>query len=464
MNWPIGPYGTSMGLLLALTVPLHLYWTRKDPMFRVAPSELIHEIRTKGYYWHISLYLAMFIFKAFTDHHNEPLKALVGGFTHVVHSLEGDLVFALQDTFRNDLLSEALSLHYLFAYLFIIWYPPIHYILSKDHDLADLAAMNYFVIYLLAVPLYLFFNVEVTSSYVVGVDALMYHDGWNIDFFTSNDPLDNGVPSLHIGLPVSLLLIHRAYVRQQGVGISDWRHRGLDLFIIVNVAIYSFSILYLGIHWLTDIVPGLILAIACSRFCMYIQPLLRDRGARGALGAINSNLKPILSSMAIGAILLAGAVDGPGTHPSNPDFRMEGDDVRLETLEVHSLAEPVLVSIENLGEVAVQALLVGIGDVEPHASRGVIDFDSVAPQGELVMLQPDSTWLYEYTPDSITERKVILFRSAVMEGPVAEVSVVNQYPDEDLLLVSGFLISMLSFIIIGVSVKRQSMNDTSTTT
>jgi len=72
--------------------------------------------------------------------------------------------------------------------------------------------------------------------------------------------------------------------------------------------------------------------------------------------------------------------------------------------------------------------------------------------------------LYEYTPDSITERKVILFRSAVMEGPVAEVSVVNQYPDEDLLLVSGFLISMLSFIIIGVSVKRQSMDDTSTTT
>ena len=80
------------------------------------------------------------------------------------------------------------------------------------------------------------------------------------------------------------------------------------------------------------------------------------------------------------------------------------------------------------------------------------------------MLQPGSTWLYEYTPDSITERKVILFRSAVLEGPVAEVSVVNQYPDEDLLLVSGFLISMLSFIIIGVSVKRQSMDDTSTTT
>ncbi|MEC8352193.1 MAG: hypothetical protein VXZ65_03090, partial [Candidatus Thermoplasmatota archaeon] len=83
MNWPIGPYGTSMGLLLALTLPLHMIWTRKNPDYRVAPSELISEIRTRGYIWHISLYLAMFVFKAFTDYHNEPLKAMVGGFGEV---------------------------------------------------------------------------------------------------------------------------------------------------------------------------------------------------------------------------------------------------------------------------------------------------------------------------------------------------------------------------------------------
>ena len=267
-----------MGLLLALTLPLHMIWTRKNPDYRVAPSELISEIRTRGYIWHISLYLAMFVFKAFTDYHNEPLKAMVGGFTHVVYSIEGDLVYHIQSRFRNDLVSETLSLHYLFAYLFIIWYPPIHYILSKDPDLADLAAMNYFVIYLLAVPLYLFFNVEVTSSFIPGVDALMYHDGWNIEFFTSNDPLDNGIPSLHVGLPISLLLIHRAHIRQSGIDISDWRHRGLDIFIMSNVAIYLFSILYLGIHWITDVVPGLIMAVICSRFCIYIQPILRGGG------------------------------------------------------------------------------------------------------------------------------------------------------------------------------------------
>ena len=443
-----------MGLLLALTLPLHMIWTRKNPDYRVAPSELISEIRTRGYIWHISLYLAMFVFKAFTDYHNEPLKAMVGGFTHVVYSIEGDLVYHIQSRFRNDLVSETLSLHYLFAYLFIIWYPPIHYILSKDPDLADLAAMNYFVIYLLAVPLYLFFNVEVTSSFIPGVDALMYHDGWNIEFFTSNDPLDNGIPSLHVGLPISLLLIHRAHIRKSGIDISDWRHRGLDIFIMSNVAIYLFSILYLGIHWITDVVPGLIMAVICSRFCIYIQPTWRGGGVRGALKAVRQNTRPILVSIALGAVVLMGAVEGPGTNPGNPDFRMEGDDVRLEILEVHSLNQPVVVTVENLGQVSVQALLVDIEDVEPHADRGIIDFDSVTPKGEYSVLRPGSTWTLDYIPESITERKVILFKAALTESGIAEVSLLNEYPDSDVLLLSGFLISMFSFVIVGVSIKR----------
>lgn len=443
-----------MGLLLALTLPLHLIWTRKNPDYRVTPSELISEIKTRGYVWHISLYLAMFLFKAFTDYHNEPLKAMVGGFTHVVYSIEADLVFHIQERFRNDLVSEILSLHYLFAYLFIIWYPPMHYILSKDPDLADLAAMNYFVIYLLAVPFYLFFNVEVTSSFIPGVDALMYHDGWNIEFFTSNDPLDNGIPSLHVGLPISLLMIHRAYTRQRGIDISEWRHRGLDVFIMSNVAIYLFSILYLGIHWVSDVIPGLILAVICSRFCIYIQPILRGGGMRGALKVMRQNTRPILVSITVGAILLMGTVEGPGTNPANPDFRMEGDDVRLEILEVHSLDQPVIITVENIGQVSVQALLADIENVEPHADRGIIDFDSVIPMGAYSMLLPGSTWTLEYTPESITENKVILFKAATTESGVAEVSLLNEYPDSDTLLFSGFLISMFSFVIAGASIKR----------
>ena len=175
---------------------------------------------------------------------------------------------------------------------------------------------------------------------------------------------------------------------------------------------------------------------------------------RGALKAVRQNTRPILASIALGAIVLMGAVEGPGTNPGNPDFRMEGDDVRLEILEVHSLNQPVIITVENLGQVSVQALLVDIEDVEPHADRGIIDFDSVTPNGEYSVLRPGSTWTLDYIPESITERKVILFKAALTESGIAEVSLLNEYPDSDVLLLSGFLISMFSFVIVGVSIKR----------
>ena len=175
---------------------------------------------------------------------------------------------------------------------------------------------------------------------------------------------------------------------------------------------------------------------------------------RGALKVMRQNTRPILVSITVGAILLMGTVEGPGTNPANPDFRMEGDDVRLETLEVHSLDQPVIITVENLGQVTVQALLADIENVEPHADRGIIDFDSVIPMGTYSMLRPGSTWTLEYTPESITENKVILFKAATTESGVAEVSLLNEYPDSDTLLFSGFLISMFSFVIAGASIKR----------
>ena len=388
----------------------------------------------------------MFVFKAFTDYHNEPLKAMVGGFTHVVYSIEGDLVYHIQGRFRNDLVSEILSSttssptcssYGILRYT--TYFPRTQICRPGSHELlCDIPTRS---------PTLSILQRGSDIKLHPGVDALMYHDGWNIEFFTSNDPLDNGIPSLHVGLPISLLMIHRAYTRQRGIDISEWRHRGLDVFIMSNVAIYLFSILYLGIHWVSDVIPGLILAVICSRFCIYIQPILRGGGMRGALKVMRQNTRPILVSIALGAVVLMGTVEGPGTNPANPDFRMEGDDVRLEILEVHSLDQPVIITVENLGQVSVQALLADIENVEPHADRGIIDFDSVIPMGAYSMLRPGSTWTLDYIPESITERKVILFKAALTESGIAEVSLLNEYPDSDVLLFSGFLISMFSFVI-----------------
>lgn len=455
MNWPFGPYGTSIGLLLAITTPLYLLWTRKDPSHRLNLRDIPHEITSQKYYWHIILYFAMFGFKAFTDHHNEPLKEVTGGYTHLIHAIEGNFVLGVQSIIESEAMIQILSLHYLFAYLFIIWYPPIHHILSGDRDLADLSAMNYVIIYVLAVPFYLFFNVEVTSSYVPGVEALMYHDSWNIAFFTDNDPFDNGIPSLHIGLPISLLLIHRAHLKANGIEISSWRHRGLDRFIMANVVIYSFSILYLGIHWVSDIVPGLLLAVICSKTCIHMQPILRESGIKGAIGTFLDprHIKNITIVAILGMLAISVAINGPGTHSEHPDFRMEGDDVRLDTLEVHSLSNPTNVTITNVGEVHVQILFVDRSFVEPLADRGYIDFDSALPNGFSKTLEPESNWSFDYLPKSLFDVDVILMRSVQGSGGIAEVAVLANYPDASALLFSGVLLSLPSFVITGFSIR-----------
>ena len=176
MQWPFGPYETVMAAILLATLPLQRLLTRDEPEMRVQLGDLVQEIRDKGYKWHISIYVVMYAFKAFIDQHNEAIKPRVGGFTHLVQGLEGDAVLWVQETFRNGLLTDLLSFHYLFVYLFLIWFSPMYYILSKDEVMADKAVLNYFVIYLLAVPFYLFFNVEVTSSFIPEMDALMYHE------------------------------------------------------------------------------------------------------------------------------------------------------------------------------------------------------------------------------------------------------------------------------------------------
>ena len=46
----------------------------------------------------------MFGFKAFTDHHNEPLKEMVGGYTHLIHAIEGNFVLGVQSIIESEVI------------------------------------------------------------------------------------------------------------------------------------------------------------------------------------------------------------------------------------------------------------------------------------------------------------------------------------------------------------------------
>ena len=450
MEWVFGPYETVMGTILLMTIPLQRLLTRDEKEMRVPISELFAEIREKGYKWHISIFVVMYGFKAFIDQHNEAIKPRVGGFTHYVHGFEGEFTLWVQETFRNGVLSDVLSFHYLFIYLFLIWFSPMYYILCRDEVMADKAVLNYFVAYVLAVPLYLFFNIEVTSSFLPGMDALMYHRSWNLFFFTEADPLDNGFPSLHVGIPLGLLIINRLHVRDLGIEMREWRHREFDLFVAANVPIYLFSIQYLGIHWISDVVPGAILAIICALFAHNVQPKLRSLRENGFSSLLPSREVAYTSAAfsLIGTLILLGVVvDGPGTDEDTPTMRVGPGDVNLDVVEVHSLWHPAEVGIRNVGDEDVEVLIIHRDAVERHAQDGVIDWASLS-DGDVRLLEPGDSLDEQIETPSVYDGHFVLVTNQGDSG-VGEVRVTIEYVDGSLLW-SAIISSIPSFAITGL--------------
>jgi hypothetical protein len=315
--------------------------------------------------------------------------------------------------------------------------------------MTDKVTMNYLLIYALAVPYYLFFNVEVTSSWIPGMDALLYQDGDYTKFYALHDPLDNAVPSLHVAIPFGILMLNYLHVKEKGGKMSEWDHWPYHVFILVNTVLFCFSILYLGIHWFTDIPLGMIIGGLGALFIHHLQPRLRNDHGSFFKGLTKSKIKRHSIVEGIGTLVMLTVIlmavnfqiDQSDERVS---YRLGPQDSTFEIIQEISYDDTVDSQITNLDDsLTLEVVYLQVVDSLPAMDSGSIDWEELKTLGTNYTIPAGGSIDIETTQHNV-------FHFIVLHNPadsssddsVLEVQVVNDYHEDK--IGSAILLSLPS--------------------
>ena len=452
------PYDIMMGMIFVLTPIICWYFTRTQKEFRIPWREWAKEFHEKRYYLHAMGYVVIIRWKSITDKLNEPMKIRTGHWTDWVYAFEGEFTKWIQDSFKNDWLTEFLNFHYLFVYLFLIYVTTVYFAFSGDRDMTDKVTLNYLFIYALAVPYYLFFNVEVTSSWIPGMEALLYHDGWYTVFYALHDPLDNAVPSLHVAIPFGILMLNYLHVKERGIRLRDWRHWKYHRFVLVNTLLFGFTILYLGIHWVVDIPLGILIGGIGALFIHHLQPRMRNDYGPMFKGVTQEKVRRhvlvegIVALVLLTMIFMAVNVQQDGLD-ERVSYQLGPDDSTLEIIQKFNAGDYVLTNITNLNDAGeLEVVVIMVEESVPSMESGSIDWAILSELGDHYTIAPQTTLSLNITSPKIFHYVGLHYAYEDGDEAVMEVRVINDYGDDK--LGQAVLLSLPSLWMTGFVVYR----------
>ena len=208
-------------------------------------------------YWaHMIVVFSVYLWKDLLDGMDRVLMASTKlDMTPYVYAIEGDIVLWVQQEMRNAALDQMLTHFYVMGFMTATFASFLYPIYFDDRHMADRVSLSMFWVYVIAIPFFLFFNVGVTGDHIPSMQTIAYDLTPEIhNWFTRIDPFSNGMPSLHIGLPFAIWLTMQRWD-------EDGRWVNYRNFLIVFMLVTAFSIIYLGIHWIVDIIGGMAVAI-----------------------------------------------------------------------------------------------------------------------------------------------------------------------------------------------------------
>ncbi|OGS52088.1 MAG: hypothetical protein A3K75_00645 [Euryarchaeota archaeon RBG_13_61_15] len=179
-------------------------------------------------------------------------------YTNWIFSISGNAIRILQDRLDYQLLVDFFILVYVWVFTYIIYFTPVLLLAKDDRSTLRRYAIALMFNYIVLLPFYIFFPVSVTGFYAdSGITPFLYiNTNWG-RMVTSVDPLDNDFPSAHVSLILTGLLVLLA---------AGQDYKRYSYFLAAATVGITFSVLYLGVHWLADVFGGFLLAVGAVLF------------------------------------------------------------------------------------------------------------------------------------------------------------------------------------------------------
>ena len=220
---------------------------------------------------HVVALLAVLVASAVGREPLQSLSAVIGiQSTGFIYAIEGNFVAWVQ-TFATPELTLYFSWVYVYGYVFLLVFPFIAYAALPTSTMLKRLMAAYTLNYAIGLVVYtVVFAHGPRNMMPELVSSLLYTFNPHIQTLTGEvNEATNVFPSLHTSLSVTaaIFAIHtrdryRAWTPIAGV---------LALSVVI-------STMYLGIHWLTDVIAGIALAVGC----VYLSYWIVDSDAESA--------------------------------------------------------------------------------------------------------------------------------------------------------------------------------------
>jgi len=171
-------------------------------------------------------------------------------FAEAIQSIEGDAVVWFSQHW-TPVLVYFFVLMYIAVYPFTLWFSILYFLLVNEKRAMKNLAYGLLLIYAVALPFYLF--IPITNVYVYSnIDSALETAIPTVErFFYSMTTQNNCLPSLHVAMAILVAWS----VRLTG-------NKKFTYFAYVSMISVIIAVIYLAIHWITDVICGMLLASA----------------------------------------------------------------------------------------------------------------------------------------------------------------------------------------------------------